>query len=80
MPLFRLHHRHEADECSAAYAAWKGYESPLRRGVALATCREGGHAIWWDVEAPDGRRALELLPPYLAARTTVVSVSEVPIP
>ena len=80
MPLFRLHHRHEADECPAVYAAWKGFESPLRREAALASCREGGHAIWWDVEAADGRRALELLPPYVARRTTAVAVSEVAIP
>ena len=80
MPLFRLHHRHEADECSAAYASWKGFDSPLRRSLALASCREGGHAIWWDVEAADDRRALELLPPYVASRTTVLPVSEVAIP
>lgn len=80
MPLFRLQHRHTADECAAIYAAWKGFDSPLRRSSALASCREGGHAIWWDVEAPDGRRALELLPPYIASRTNVVGVSEVEIP
>jgi hypothetical protein len=78
--LFRLHHRHEADECPAVYAAWKGFDSPLRQSAALATCRNGGHAIWWDVEAPDDRRALELLPPYVAARTTALAVSEVLIP
>jgi len=80
MPLFRLHHRHEADECPAIYAAWKGFDSPLRRSVTLASCREGGHAIWWDVEAPDGRRALEQLPPYIASRTTISPVSQVEIP
>lgn len=80
MPLFRLHHRHQADECTAIYAAWKGFDSPLRRSLTLASCREGDHAIWWDVEAPDMRRALELLPPYVASRTNVVGVSEVEIP
>jgi hypothetical protein len=80
MPLFRLHHRHEADECAAIYAAWKGFDSPLRRNVTLASCREGGHAIWWDVEASDSRRALELLPPYVASRTHAFGVSEVEIP
>ena len=80
MPLFRLYYVYEASECPAAYAAWKGFESPLRRAVTLSTCREGGHAIWWDVEAPDDGLALELLPPYVAARTTVVAVSKVAIP
>jgi len=80
MPLFRLHHRHEADECPAMYAAWKGFDSPLRRRVTLASCREGGHAIWWDVEAPDVDSALDLLPPYVAGRTSAVAVSQVEIP
>jgi hypothetical protein len=80
VPLFRLHHRHEADECPVAYAAWRGFESPLRRSSALSSCREGDHAIWWDVEASDGARALELLPPYVAVRTTALAVSEVQIP
>jgi hypothetical protein len=80
MPLFRLHHHHEADECAAIYAAWKGFASPLRSSVTLASCREGGHEIWWDVEAPDSRRALELLPPYVASRTHAFGVSEVEIP
>jgi hypothetical protein len=80
MPLFRLHHHHEPDECPVAYAAWKGFDSPLRRSAALSSCREGGHAIWWDVDAPDGAGALELLPPYVAARTTALAVSEVQIP
>ena len=80
VPLFRLHHRHDADGCRAAYAAWKGFDSPLRWSAALASCREGDHALWWDVEAPDGRQALALLPPYVAARTIVLPVSEVEIP
>lgn len=80
MPLFRLVHRHEAEDCRAVYAAWKGFESPLRRSHTLASCREGGHAIWWDVDAPSGSRALELLPPYVAARTTALPVSQVEIP
>ena len=78
--MFRLDHRHETNECPAVYAAWRGFDSPLRRTTALASCREGGHAIWWDVEADDVSGALELLPPYVAIRTTAVAVSEVVIP
>jgi hypothetical protein len=80
MPRFLLQHRHEPSECGAAYAAWKGFSSPLRHAAALASCLQGGHAIWWEVEALDARTALELLPPYVAARTTALAVSEVPIP
>jgi hypothetical protein len=80
VPLFRLQHHHEADECPVAYAAWRGFKSPLRRNSALSSCREGGHAIWWDVEARGPDEALGLLPPYVAMRTTATGVSEVDIP
>jgi len=80
VPLFRLDHRHQADECPVVYAAWRGFDSPLRRSSALSSCREGGHAIWWDVEALDLTSALELLPPYVAVRTSAFAVSEVQIP
>jgi hypothetical protein len=80
MPRFLLHHRHEPGECGAVYAAWKGFDSPLRHVGALASCLQGGHAIWWEVEAGDGGGALALLPPYVATRTTALAVSEVEIP
>jgi hypothetical protein len=80
VPRYLLHHRHEPSECGAAFAAWKGFESPLRGAAAVASCLEGGHAIWWDVEVTDLAAALELLPPYVAARTTALPVSEVSIP
>lgn len=80
MPRYLLHHRHEPAECGPAFAAWKGFESPLRRHVTLGSCLQGGHAIWWAVQAIDVGAALALLPPYVAQRTTVVPVSEVSIP
>lgn len=80
MPRFLLQHQHEPPECGAAYAAWKGFDSPLRHAATLASCLEGGHTIWWNVEALDARAALELLPPYVATRTTALAVSEVGIP
>jgi hypothetical protein len=75
-----LHHRHEPHECGVVFASFRGHGSPLRRGVALASCRSGGHAIWWTVEAGSEEEALELLPFYVAERTTAASVSEVEIP
>jgi hypothetical protein len=75
-----LHHRHEPHECGVAFASFKGYESPLRRQVVLASCRSGGHAIWWTVEAESEEEALELLPFYVAERTAAARVSEVEIP
>lgn len=62
------------------FASFKGHASPLRHRPTLASCRSGGHAIWWTVEAETEEDALRLLPPYVAKRTTVASVSEVEIP
>ena len=80
MSRYLLQHRHEAHECGVVFASFKGHESPLRHRPTLASCRSGGHAIWWTVEADNEEDALRLLPCYVAARTTVARVSEVEIP
>ena len=80
MPRYLLHHRHEPKECGVVFAAFKGHESPLRRQATLASCRSGGHAIWWTVEAASEDEALGLLPFYVAENTTATRVNEVRIP
>lgn len=80
MALFLLHHRHEPQECAAAFAAWAGYASPLRHARAPSSCLTGGHGLWWRVAAPSEGEALALLPPFLAARTEAIAVREVEIP
>ena len=80
MASYLLEHRHEARECGVVFAAFKGHESPLRRQGTLASCRSGGHAIWWTVEADSESDALALLPFYVAQRTTATQVSKVDIP
>lgn len=80
VPRYLLEHRHEPRECGVVFAAFKGHDSPLRRRSALASCRSGGHAIWWTVDANTEDEALELLPEYVAERTTVSRVTEVDIP
>ena len=80
MPLFLLHHRHEPAECQAAFAAWAGFESPLRHAPVLSTCLAGEHRLWWRVEATDRRRALAQLPPFVASRTEAIAVREVHVP
>jgi hypothetical protein len=80
MPLFHLHHSHDAAECAAAFAAWRGFESPLRHRPAAATCLTGGHRLFWRVEAGDRDAAVALLPAFVAARTDVIEVREVEIP
>jgi hypothetical protein len=80
MPHYLVHHKHEPAECSVAFASFKGHPSPLRHGTAVASCFFGGHATWWLVDAPSPERALELLPFYVAQRSTAVEVREVQIP
>lgn len=80
MTRYLLHHRHEPQECGVVFTSFKGHQSPLRHQSTLASCRSGGHEIWWTVEATGEEDALALLPPYVAARTTATPVSEVPIP
>jgi hypothetical protein len=62
------------------FASFKGNESPLRHRATLASCRSGGHAIWWTVDADNEVDALKMLPFYVAERTTITRVSEVQIP
>ena len=80
MPFFLLHHEHQPADCATAFAAWSGFDSPLRHRPAASTCLTGGHALWWRVEAPDPGSALGLLPGYLRARTSVTRVRDVEIP
>ena len=63
-----------------AKASFSGHDSPLRHGTALSSCPSGGHGIWWDVEAASEAAALELLPFYVAQRTTVAAVAPLRIP
>jgi hypothetical protein len=80
MPTFLLEHHHEAAECEAAFAAWQGYSSELRRRTTASTCLSGGHRLWWFVDAADEAAALALLPPFVAARSIAVRVREIGVP
>ena len=80
MSRYLLQHRHEPRECGVVFASFKGHASSLRHRATLASCRSGGHAIWWMVDADTEVEALALLPRYVAERTTVSRVSEVEIP
>lgn len=77
---FLLHHVHRPEECGATFASFSGVDSPLRHRPADASCRFGGHAIWWHVDAASEVEALALLPHYVAQRTTVTPVAQVLIP
>ena len=80
MPRFLIHHRHASTECGAAFASFKGHDSPLRHRATLASCAFGGHAVWWWVEARGEQEALALLPFFVAQRATATRVREVDIP
>jgi hypothetical protein len=79
MPRYLLHHTHDAADCSVAFASFKGHLSPLRHTTTIASCLFGGHTIWWLVDAPSPAEALELLPFFVAQRSTAVEVREVQI-
>jgi hypothetical protein len=80
MARYLLQHRHESDECGVVFNSFKGHQSPLRHRTTLASCRSGGHAIWWTVDAATEHEALHLLPTYVAERSIATRVSEVGIP
>jgi hypothetical protein len=80
MSCYLLHHCHEPNECGVVFAAFRGHQSPLRHRATLASCRSGGHAIWWTVQAESEDDALALLPFFVAERTSATRVSEVDIP
>ena len=80
MSRYVLQHRHKPRECGVVFASFKGHPSPLRHRATLASCRSGGHSIWWEVEAESEADALALLPTYVAERTIVARVNEVEIP
>ncbi|MBL7255531.1 hypothetical protein [Paractinoplanes lichenicola] len=80
MPRFLLHNRHAAADCGVVFAAFRGFPSPLRHTGALASCRAGGHEIWWQATAADAAGALDQLPHYVAATTTATRIEPVDTP
>ncbi|HYI19804.1 MAG TPA: hypothetical protein VD836_13910 [Solirubrobacteraceae bacterium] len=80
MARFLLEHRHVPGECASAFAAWLGFDSPLRHHAAASTCVAGGHVVWWHVDAADRHAALALFPDFVAERTDVRRVHDVLIP
>jgi hypothetical protein len=78
--MFLMTHRHSPQDCGIAFAAWRGFTSPLRRRPTLASCMRGGHTLWWTVAAETEEQALAQLPPFVADRTEVIEVREVSIP
>jgi hypothetical protein len=80
MAFFYLHHNHAPAECAAAFAAWRGFDSPLRHRPVAGTCLSGGHCLFWQVEAGDREEAAAMLPSFVASRTRVIEVRAVDIP
>jgi hypothetical protein len=80
MPFYLLNHTHQPHECAASFAAWQGFDSPLRHGRVPSSCLAGGHGLWWRVDASDQAGALALLPRFVAERTVAIPVRDVEIP
>ena len=60
------------------YAAWNGFDSPLRKHGALASCANGGHRLFWTVDAQDGESALSQLPPPQLPDLTKIPPPQMP--
>ena len=80
MPRFMLSHSHDPQECGVVFASFKAFASPLRGSPVRASCDFGTHHIWWEVEAPSERAALDQLPRYVAERTAALRVRELRTP
>ncbi len=78
--MYLISHHHADTECRAAFAAWRGFASPLRGRPTTSSCTTGDHRVWWTVKAPNAAAALALLPPFVAARSEATPVREVAIP
>jgi len=80
VPIYVLCDEHSQAECRHVFAAWYGFDSPLRRRTTLGACLLGTHRLFWTVRAADVHTALELLPAYVAERTDALEVRTVLIP
>jgi len=80
VPNFLVHNHHAADDCGVVFAAFRGFASPLRHTEALASCRNGGHEIWWRTAAENEAAALRQLPHYVATNSTATRVTSVAVP
>ena len=81
MPRFLLHHRHEPGEVRRRVRRLQGPQQPAAPPTTRSrSCRRGGHEIWWLVEADSAEKALDLLPAYVADRSTAIPIREVQIP
>jgi hypothetical protein len=82
MPRFMLVHTHNPSECRVAFAAWRGFDSPLRHAATAGSCAGNGdtHRIWWAIDASDELEAFACLPPWVAERTVAERVSRLEIP
>lgn len=92
LKTFVLIHQHTPAECTIAYAAWNGFDSPLRGRTVQSTCarhvsqQPAGvasaspmHEIWWTAHAKDETSALTQLPAYVRERTKAREVSEMTV-
>ena len=81
MPFFSFTTTTRRDECAAAFAAWQGFDSPLRPGRVRSSCLSGGHGLWWQVEAAShSRRRSPSSRGSWPRRTKPIQIREVDIP
>src|SRR5688500_17006319 len=67
--LYLVVNHHSEAECAATIAAWRRFESALRRSVPISGCSRNDHRIWWRVDTRNQDEALAMLPSFVASRT-----------
>jgi hypothetical protein len=77
VPSFLIEHHHDPDQCGAVFAAWNGFDSPLRGSRVWSSCRTGDHRMWFVIDADDEQAALLQVPRFVAARSIATYVNEV---
>lgn len=77
MPRYLLRHSHDAADCEVAFAAWKGFASPLSGTTLLSSCPGGEHDVYAVVTALGPDEALGQLPPWVRSRATATLVRDV---
>lgn len=77
MPRYLLRHSHDAADCEVAFAAWKGFPSPLNGTSLMSSCPGGAHDVYAVVTAAGPEEALAQLPPWVRSRATATLVRDV---
>jgi hypothetical protein len=80
MPPFRIQDPPRVGRLRRRLRLIPGFDSPLRHRLTLASCRHGGHAIWWSVDAATAGKRWRCCRATSANEPSVTRVDEIEIP